>query len=169
MVVRVGDDLKTEGTDFDRSCLEGFEGFVRIGDLGKPSACCELPAKPGVYLVIGESALAPVFVEREDGYPIEELRDRWVFGATIIYIGKAGDAEQKTTLRRRISAYMRQGNGHRSAGHRGGRSIWQLEDCDDLLVAWKVLDNEAPAIVESMLLDAFRACFGKLPFANRRR
>ena len=70
-------------------------------------------------------------------------------------------------LQKRIEEYRRNGGGEPVA-HWGGRYIWQLEDRDDLLVAWNVT-NEDPAVVESRMLDHFVGRYGVLPFANLRR
>jgi hypothetical protein len=55
----------------------------------------------------------------------------------------------------------------RSVRHYGGRLLWQLEDCQALLVAWKVEPySTAP---EYDLLEEFIVAHGKLPFANLKR
>jgi hypothetical protein len=51
----------------------------------------------------------------------------------VVYVGKAGGARG---LRDRLWAYARQGHG-RSAGHSGGRFIWQLASSDELVVGWR--------------------------------
>jgi hypothetical protein len=54
----------------------------------------------------------------------------------------------------------------RDVGHWGGRYIWQIQDSDDFLIAWKPLTNEEPDTIESALIEEFRNKFGKRPFAN---
>lgn len=60
---------------------------------------------------------------------------------------------------------MRFGSGVACA-HWGGRFVWQLADCDELLVAWKPLLTDDPRRVEQQLLRQFVMTYGKLPFAN---
>ena len=43
--------------------------------------------------------------------------------------------------------------------------MWQLEDRDDLLVAWNVTSEDA-AVVETRMLGDFKERYGALPFAN---
>lgn len=127
-----------------------------------------IPPDMGVYIVFRESEESPVFRKESIGGffrginpTVSEaiLKENWVAGAHVVYIGKA------QSLRRRLRAYMRFGNGI-TAPHWGGRFIWQLEDCDDLLVAWKPLSDEDPCFVEGQLIRRFKARYKKLPFAN---
>ena len=164
--------------DFSRHGLEvfGFTGFMRVADLKKPGGCNVIPKQMGVYVVVRENAIAPTFLERsiaghfkgkDPTLPVEELRRNWVNGACVVYIGKAGGPAEDSTLRSRLKQYMDFGCG-RPVGHRGGRMIWQLADCDDLLVAWKLLEGIEPLDVEQELLEAFDAIYGKRPYANLR-
>lgn len=161
---------------FDREWLEeyGFEGFVKIANLKK--SCREIPDKPGVYVVTRESATPPQFREKSIGgfyngeNPTEvvaKLEENWVEGVCVVNFGQAGGGSSSKTLRSRIRLYMRYGLG-KPVAHRGGRYIWQLEDCDELLVAWKALDeSDDPREIEKGLIKGFRSAFGdKRPFAN---
>lgn len=92
----------------------------------------------------------------------EALDANWVPGAQIVYIGKANQGR----LRKRLEEFIDFGRGGKTR-HWGGRLIWQLELSGELLVAWRVLPPEiVPKSVESAMLAAFRADYGKAPFAN---
>lgn len=165
--------------DFSRQGLEtsGFTGFVRVADLKMPGGCNVIPKQMGVYVVVCEIAEKPAFFEKSIGgyfkgndptLPVEELELNWVSTACVIYIGKAGGLASAATLRSRLKQYMDFGCG-KPVGHRGGRMIWQLADCDELLVAWKPLSGEEPVVVEQCMIDKFVSIYGAFPFANRRR
>ncbi|MBW8002734.1 MAG: hypothetical protein FVQ80_12050 [Planctomycetes bacterium] len=161
--------------DFRRAGLEeyGFEGFVGISYL-KENGCGDIPKEMGVYVVIRESSDNVCFLEESIGghfkgknptVSISELEDNWIDGAYVINIGKAGGTDIKATLFSRINQYIKFGKG-KNIGHRGGRYIWQLKDSDELLIAWKPLDDEEPEDVESELINDFRKQYGERPFAN---
>lgn len=150
--------------DFSRSGLEkaGFRGFVSLARL-EPTA---VPTHGGVYAVIREGDDDPVLLADSVGghfkgkNPTVErsvLERKWVAGCTVVYIGKA------TSLRSRLRQYRDFGCG-KPVGHWGGRYIWQLEDCSDLLVAWR--SEVEPRDAERALLADFTARYGRLPFAN---
>jgi len=127
---------------------------------------------PGVYKISRISLESPEFLEvgtggwdkkRNSNVSIDILRDKWVDGARILYIGKA-----ENSLRKRLGRYMDFGAG-RPVHHHGGRYIWQLADSRDLLVSWWVLpDDLPPGFVETELMEEFFDTYGKLPFANLR-
>lgn len=148
----------------------GFVGFRTTKQL-QTIGTSEIPEIGGVYLIVRNSSQAPRFLPKSRGgwfkgkdptVPVEFLYDNWVDGVVVLYTGKAG-----TSLRKRLRQYMRYGAGH-DAPHHGGRLIWQLEDCDALLVCWKVTKESDAEAVESRLLQEFMAAHGKLPFANLR-
>lgn len=165
--------------DFSRQGLEaaGFTGFASVADLKRPNGCNAIPKQMGVYVIVRESTIPPVFLERSIGgyfkgedptLPVEELRRNWISGAYVVYIGKAGGLTPAATLRSRLKQYMDFGCG-KPTGHRGGRMIWQLADCDELLVGWKPLARVEPVVVEQQMIDAFVSAYGMFPYANRRR
>jgi hypothetical protein len=101
-------------------------------------AFASVPPVPGVYVVFAPAGSHAFAATRCGGKhkgrdPVVDLgilETKWVEGASLIYIGKAND------LRRRLREYAAFGSG-RPAGHYGGRYIWQLEGCQDLMVGSK--------------------------------
>ncbi len=153
----------------------GFRGFVTVAELQR-SACRDVPNEQGVYLVVRPTIRPPEFLSQSTGghfkdkaptVSVAELQRQWVAGPKVIYVGKAGSSSGTTTLRSRLRSYMRFGLG-KPVGHWGGRYIWQLADASDLQVCWKPTPNEDPAVIESQLIQAFQAMYGKRPFANLR-
>lgn len=150
---------------WDRAALEavGFTGFVPFAKLRTSN----VPTEPGIYIVLRVITTAPVFLEQTraragSAYSVADLQRRWIPETSVLYIGKAAPA--KGGLRKRLAQYARKG-----ASHAGGRSIWQLDDQDDLLVAWVVTPGESPYDVEVAYRAAFHAVHDALPFANIQR
>lgn len=142
----------------------GFEGFVPVSSLQRSHNA--VPAGPGVYVVLRDTASPPRFLatskggrfkEKDPTVPVELLRGRWHDRTPILYFGKAD------SLRERIRALVRFGAG-KPVGHWGGRYLWQLEGCEAFLVAWR--EVAGPREVERDLLADFAAHFGGFPFAN---
>ena len=162
-------------TERDLLIKLGFEGFKTVSEL--MNSCRDIPKLMGVYVVLRERNDRPMILDKrpfdcqEDKYPSyskAELEHEWVVGARIVYIGKAGGSAQKTELHKRLSTYIRFGQGKKAA-HGGGRSIWQLADAHELIVCWRVLTDDEPCCVESkMIADFCKKHDGKRPFANRR-
>lgn len=154
---------------------DGFTGFVSVASLR--NSCSTVPKVGGVYIVLRTSPDAPSFVEpgtggfhkgRNPNVSVAELRENWVEGTPVIYIGKAGGPDSGSSLEKRIKQYIDFGLG-KAVGHWGGRIIWQLKDAADLLIAWKPLPTGIPAVEESGMIQAFKAQNGgKRPFANLR-
>jgi hypothetical protein len=156
---------------FSRTALEsaGFVGWATWPKLRRTDYS-PIPALPGAYVVYRPSAGSPTFVHpspagwfkgEDPTVPESRLRDEWVDGARVVYIGKAD------VLRRRLTQFGRFGAGE-PVGHRGGRLIWQLADADELLVAWhEITWAEAARDYERRLLSAFAGQHdGRRPFAN---
>ncbi len=161
-------------TEFARSDLEslGFTGFARVFALQRDDGCSRIGSQPGVYVVYRDSDARPRFRCRGECGPhrhrnpnvdTQLLRAKWVCDACVLYIGKT-----RRPLRKRIAEYMKAGQG-KNHGHWGGRFIWQLQDCDELLIAWKPTPDENPHTVEKALILKFEQQYGRLPFANLRR
>jgi len=150
--------------------LAGFTGFLPPPVLYR-SNCSQIPPLPGIYLVLRATSLPPQFTPlnrgghfkgRDPTLPISTLQARWVPGTAVLYIGKAS-----TSLRRRLSSYIKFGYGH-PVGHWGGRLIWQLTDCDQLLLCWQPVVGTDPREMERLLIEEFVEKYGRLPFANLR-
>lgn len=154
---------------------QGFDGFVTVADLRLQSRN-DIPALPGVYLVLRDCASYPEFLDvgtgghfknKDPNVPVSRLKDEWVDGAVAIYIGQTG-SRSKGTLKKRIGELIRFGQGS-LVGHRGGRLIWQLRAADRLLVCWKEVVDDDPRKFEKELIEAFKSAHGgRRPFANLR-
>ena len=143
--------------DFLRA--QGFEGFKTMGEL-IDGAWKQIPAQKGIYVILRESESALHFLPEGTGgffkgknpnVSIAKLNANWVEDTSVIYIGKAGGSGCSTTLQKRLSQYLRFGQGA-SAGHWGGRYIWQLADSKDLFVCWKPLPSDDPREVEQQMI-----------------
>jgi hypothetical protein len=152
---------------------EGFEGFFTVRQL-HAEGCEGLPNEPGVYAIVRESLDLPEFLTRSVGpiyrgkdptRPVDELKQRWVTGAQMLYVGRACGPGVRSLLRQRVKRYLRFGHG-RVVGHWGGRFVWQLCDHTTLQVAWKSTGLEDPSPVEARLQARFREHYSVLPFAN---
>jgi hypothetical protein len=153
----------------------GFLGFSRIRDL-HASLCGDVPRQPGVYLVVRDAAHSGVFAERSRGgrfkgkdptLPVPRLRRLWIDNAIVLYIGKAGGGASGAVLQERLWVYMRFGAGE-PVGHWGGRLIWQIENCHDLIVCWRASGDVDAAKLEGDLIRKFAMTYGRRPFANLR-
>lgn len=150
---------------WDRTGLErvGFSGFVTFAEI--PDV--DIPPRPGIYVVLRTATTAPEILDSTVAragslYGLADLQGRWIMGTPVVYIGKA-DAKAGG-LRTRLRQYARRGS-----SHQGGRSIWQLADHAELLVAWVETPGEIAEDVEIRYRAAFADRFGGWPFANRKR
>jgi hypothetical protein len=159
--------------DLDATRAAGFVGFHTIREL-RQSNLTQVPQSPGVYLILRPARDDPVFLARGTGGRFKgrdptvdaaKLALRWVADSPLLYVGKAGESGGESTLHSRLRLYIRFGAGV-PCGHWGGRYIWQLADAESLLVAWRVTAREAPRDAERQILAAFKAQYGRLPFAN---
>jgi hypothetical protein len=151
----------------------GFLGFIE-SDALRGAKLSQVPSQPGVYIVLRDSVEPPAFAESscgghfKDKNPTVErsvLERNWVDGATVVYIGKAGGGTSSATLRERLTALLRFGEG-KAVGHWGGRLIWQLGDCHRLLFCWRPSVTEDAFQVERALIQEFTSKYGAMPFAN---
>lgn len=163
----------------------GFQGFKTIAELRKKKSI--IPKQQGVYVVLYGKDTKPTFVERGTGgffkgkdpnVSIEELEQKWVENTSVIYIGKAGGSKKvekegeitsvklNATLNSRLSQYLGFGNG-KKVGHWGGRYTWQLADAEDLIICWKITDEEPRTVEQKMIADFKNVHSGERPFANK--
>ncbi len=134
--------------------------------------------RPWVYVVVRPTDDPPTFLDtspaghfkgKDPTVPVAELQELWVSGTRIVYIGKANlGSTGRRGLRKRLDEFRRSGAGEPVA-HSGGRRIWQLTEHADLLVGWRVTDDDEAAKIETDLIAQFRAYYGRHPFANMRR
>lgn len=156
---------------FQRADLEqvGFLGWRTWPALTR-SGFAAVPGGPVAYVVYRPSAGQVAFRDANPGFrfkgrnptvPVGALEAEWVPGARTVYIGKADVAK------RRLTQFARFGAGE-SAPHWGGRYIWQLDESDELLVAWHAISwDETARDYEKRLLAHFRELHsGRRPFAN---
>lgn len=158
--------------DIDSLKQNGFEGFLSIKSLRENPY--KIPLVKGVYVVLYLQGIEPSFLEtgtggffkgKDPNVSRAELRENWVEGADVIYIGKAGGTASNATLRSRLTQYLKFGNG-KNIGHWGGRYIWQIENADNLKICWKPIMGE-PSDIESEMIEQFKhEHMGKRPFAN---
>lgn len=129
---------------------------------GEPIPC----ALPGVYVVTldpdpnGRCGLA---------VPTElppTLRQRWLPDQPIVYIGKAGGPNRKTTLHKRMQQFYLHKYNARSP-HRGGQDVRLLRP-EPLWLFWAPTPERDPREIEQLMLAAFKAAAGHRPFGNRR-
>jgi hypothetical protein len=140
----------------------GFEGFLPLVGLDPRSVPCEhgiyvvLRARDGPHVIVSEN---PV-VRGNVTYSVAELEGLWISETPVLYIGKAAGA---AGLRDRLQPFSR-----KSRSHSGGRSLWQLQEADSLLVAWIKTPGEQADAVETAWINAFkRSHANRRPFANR--
>jgi len=143
----------------------GFEGFLTTRELSA-GRMKDVPALPGIYVVISDVAEQPAFLASSIGgrfkgkdptIAVSALESRWVAATDVLYIGKADQ------LRRRVAQLCRYAAGE-PVGHWGGRHLWQVVGCENFSIAW--LPVEDPFEGERQLIEEFKDEFGCLPFAN---
>jgi len=158
--------------------LKGFRGFKRIYELKDENwknPSINIPDTKGVYIVFRDSFDKTKFTRKKKNWHFKKkkLNSLWVDGARVLYVGKAGGNTRngkklEATLHSRLKKYIRFGEG-KSKRHKGGRAIWQLDDADELLIAWWELRRKNPQAVEKDLIQKFEDKYEKIPFANLRR
>ena len=138
-----------------------------------------VPNVKGIYIVVYDGKNTQSFLSKGSGgffkkidpnVSVEILKQNWtrfkLEEENIIYIGKAGGKNTRSTLKKRIKSYIRFGSGKPSS-HRGGRYIWQLVNSDSLKIYWKEVVD--PIKEEKLMLLDFKSRHDdKLPFANLR-
>lgn len=151
----------------------GFEGFLPLRSVLENLSL--IPGKPGIYVVVRKNrsrarfnsrSAAGRFKDRDPTHPVEKLKEKWVPGATVVYIGKAGPAASRS-LRKRIRELVQFGSG-KPVAHWGGRALWQLQGIWGAQIAWKTTASD-PRDAERQMIKEFVLRFGRLPYANFRR
>jgi len=153
-------DLNMDRTNLIKA---GFNGFVNLLHLDTSL----VPYTGGVYVVLYEidqiefmnTSVGGHFKKRNPTVAIDVLKEKWVSGTSIVYIGKA------TSLSRRIRQLIRFGKG-KPVGHWGGRYLWQLKGYDNAIIAWLEDDSKTPFQLEAVWMDSFFSEYGKWPYAN---
>lgn len=112
-----------------RAQLEGrgYTGLVSFTDL-RDGSLDRVPQAAGTNAVLVEGieleflevSRGGHFKGKNPGAKTDDLRSKWVYGAAIAYIGKAGN------MQRRLREFCRFGAGA-AIGHWGGRYLWQVQ------------------------------------------
>jgi hypothetical protein len=155
----------------DGICLEGLSAPVTIAELRR-THYGGIPNSPGVYLILQASDTAPRFLakstggwfkRKDSGYPPEVVRENWIKGARVVYVGMM---RARKGLRGRLRQFFDFGSGM-AVGHRGGRLLWHLEDSDSLLVRWRTCAAEEAYANETTAIASFKALYGgRRSYAN---
>lgn len=143
-----------------------FLSAITIGKFDMP-----IDKKIGVYLIVYPDTKLPNFVYpspagwfkgQDPSISIETLKNKWVDGAKILYIGRA--MTEKNNLRHRIKKHIVFWGGKPVAA-RGGRIIAQIKGYKKLEIWY--MECADPKRKETELIDMFKESYGgKLPFAN---
>jgi len=150
----------------------GFVGFKSIFELWNNHS--SIPNERGVYLIINPRSdskkflikgVGGFFKQRNPNVSPNVLLNNWVDDSLVLYIGQAGGNGSAATLKKRLKQYLDFGKG-KAVGHYGGRLIWQIEHYSELVVAWKILKDDDPKIIERQMINDFMNQYGKMPFAN---
>nr|WP_231703839.1 hypothetical protein [Arthrobacter sp. zg-Y179] len=151
----------------------GFLGFKQFRELD----LLEVPTAPGVYAVLRDRDRIPHVLDtcvggwfkgKNPTVDRHTLTAKLAHSAETLYIGKADKGSGNRGLRKRITEFVRFGNGE-PVGHWGGRCIWQLADSQDLRIAWLPVLDRLASEMETELIDQFVRTYTSLPFANLRR
>lgn len=159
-------------------------GFIELGLLSDLLSS-KVPdsdslSKCGVYAISTPRNYKPKFRSSEETgrlgnvvnpWDVSRLRQKWVGGVDVIYIGLAGKSQPRS-LRKRLIDLLRHGNGQTTSSgpHKGGEILWQLIDYESFtLWAIPTTDPPTPRNTEKHLILEFERRMGQLPFANRQR
>lgn len=155
----------------DGISLDGFSEATEIGALWK-TRCWTVPRDCGVYLIIRDSESTPEFLpestggrfkKREPTCVAQFVRDNWIEGARVVYVGKASG---RKGLNRRLYDLVSFGYGQ-PIGHWGGRLLWHLPEKEKLLVRWRICRAEDADAAETIAIGDFKSMYGgRRPYAN---
>lgn len=134
----------------------------------------------GVYALVRPECSPPEFIAPEEAkevgnvirpWSVSRLREKWVDGAQLLYIGVAGRKNPRA-LRLRLRNLVRHSLGKTSSNgpHKGGEILWQVKGWPEFeVVVLPTDDPPVPRESEVALIDEFRQALEVLPFANRQR
>ena len=122
--------------------------------------CATIPEDGGIYVVDVPKGFRVIFTDtttaievfngRSMLYPAEELQEKYVRSdMSRLYIGKAAGA---SGLRQRLHQMILYG-WRNATNKRGGRAIWQINHCYDLLVGYHVCEN--PRVKEAEAINKY--------------
>lgn len=148
--------------------------FIPCGTIGNLTFSKEIR---GVYILVYTGKTMPDFVypspatkifkgePKDPSVSKGKLKDKWVPGADILYIGKAGKTQYEgKTLKKRLEEHIKFWGG-KDARAWGGRIIAQISNYKNLEV-W-CLECDKPIETEKYLRNkVFFGIYKKLPFAN---
>ena len=123
----------------------------------------------GVYLIalpsdfgkvaFSETAKLEKWRDRKVAVSIDELQNRWLNNADVLYIGKS----ESKTVYKRVLEHLKFWNGKKVSAF-GGRIIGQIKNFENLQVWY--MECEDSKKIKKELLCKFKNKYGQLPFAN---
>lgn len=134
----------------------------------------DIPIDKGIYIIKKPCDLAIKFLDKTTAitdfkskrllYDVEILKNKYsgLQDKNILYIGKAAC---KKGLRQRIGQYIDYGYNEGKI-HRGGRAIWQIENCEQLIIDFYCCEECEQE--EKSLLKNYKILNGNYPLANWR-
>lgn len=144
-----------------------FHTIQQLHDL----SCSSIPTDSGIYVIdvpkgfqvsfVNTTTAIGTFNERSMLYPAKELQEKYELSdKKRLYIGKAAG---ENGLRQRLHQ-MTQYGWRNATNKRGGRAIWQIENCYELLVGYFICEN--PREIETEAINKYVEEFGVMPVAN---
>ncbi|MHA6668553.1 hypothetical protein ACX3O0_06740 [Homoserinimonas sp. A447] len=154
----------------------GFVGFVPLSTWTKSDVIGTGDDVEGIYAIVRESTATPTFTDDVRPVPhrlartAAEATELWVENCQLLYFGKAplrkpSKSGKRKGLAQRIDEYRRHGLAGGS-NHHGGKLIWQVDDVESLLVAWKAVPEGEANLIESALILGFMETMNRAPYAN---
>lgn len=134
----------------------------------------DIPTEKGIYIVKIPYGFNLKFLDSTTSfshlnsksllYDVPLLEEKYfrLIDKDILYIGKAAC---KKGLQQRIRQYINYGY-QKSKIHRGGRAIWQIKNCDQLIIEFSICDDCESQ--EKKLLSDYYIRNGSYPVANWR-
>jgi hypothetical protein len=131
----------------------------------------DIPNESGIYIVRWPHTHNPIFTNNKGEashtalVDKKQLKEKWKeinnsVLTDILYVGKA-----KST-RNRVSHLAKFGVG-KTARHKGGEHLWQIEEISSCQVAVQLCPEENYLAFENWILESFKNDHQTWPFANR--